>query len=162
MTFFIFPAFMTWRTGVMWSSTVKWLSLTHYPYADNMTLEDLIIQAGGLREAASVVRVDVSRRIKNPYSTVDNDTIGQMYTFALKDGFLVLTVVPALSFSPTMRFMFVAYPVYQPQQNVSVEGEILFGGSYAMTSREERLSDLINKAGGASTTLIFVVRSLPV
>ncbi len=53
-----------------------------YPYADNMTLEDLIIQAGGLREAASVVRVDVSRRIRNPHSTVDNDTIGRTYTFS--------------------------------------------------------------------------------
>ena len=60
-----------------------------YPYADNMTLEDLIIQAGGLREAASVVRVDVSRRIKNPRSTVNNDTIGQIYTFSLKEGFIV-------------------------------------------------------------------------
>ncbi|THG51660.1 capsule biosynthesis protein, partial [Bacteroides faecichinchillae] len=51
-----------------------------YPYADNMTLEDLIIQAGGLREAASTVRVDVTRRIKNPRSTADNDTIGQMFS----------------------------------------------------------------------------------
>ena len=60
-----------------------------YPYADNMTLEDLIIQAGGLKEAASTVRIDVSRRIKNPRSTADNDTIGQMYTFSLKDGFVI-------------------------------------------------------------------------
>ncbi|MBT9888588.1 hypothetical protein GPL12_24305, partial [Bacteroides thetaiotaomicron] len=57
--------------------------------ADNMTLEDLIIQAGGLKEAASTVRIDVSRRIKNPRSTADNDTIGQMYTFSLKDGFVI-------------------------------------------------------------------------
>ena len=42
-----------------------------------------------MREAASVVRVDVSRRIKNPRSTVDNDTIGQIYTFSLKEGFIV-------------------------------------------------------------------------
>ena len=110
-----------------------------YPYADNMTLEDLIIQAGGLREAASVVRVDVSRRIRNPHSTADNDTIGRTYTFSLKEGFVV-DGTPGLRRSPG----------YQAQQNVVVEGEILFGGSYAMTSREERLSDLINKAGGAT------------
>ena len=120
-----------------------------YPYADNMTLEDLIIQAGGLREAASVVRVDVSRRIKNPYSTVDNDTIGQMYTFALKDGFVV-DGRPGFVLQPYDEVYVRRSPGYQPQQNVSVEGEILFGGSYAMTSREERLSDLINKAGGAT------------
>ena len=120
-----------------------------YPYADNMTLEDLIIQAGGLREAASVVRVDVSRRIKNPRSTVDSDTIGQIYTFSLKEGFVV-DGKPGFVLQPYDEVYVRRSPGYQPQQNVVVEGEILFGGSYAMTSREERLSDLINKAGGAT------------
>ena len=120
-----------------------------YPYADNMTLEDLIIQAGGLREAASVVRVDVSRRIKNPRSTVDNDTIGQIYTFSLKEGFVV-DGTPGFILQPYDEVYVRRSPGYQAQQNVVVEGEILFGGSYAMTSREERLSDLINKAGGTT------------
>ena len=120
-----------------------------YPYADNMTLEDLIIQAGGLREAASVVRVDVSRRIKNPRSTVDNDTIGQIYTFSLKEGFVV-DGTPGFVLQPYDEVYVRRSPGYQAQQNVVVEGEILFGGSYAMTSREERLSDLINKAGGTT------------
>ena len=120
-----------------------------YPYADNMTLEDLIIQAGGLREAASVVRVDVSRRIKNPRSTVDNDTIGQIYTFSLKEGFVV-DGTPGFILQPYDEVYVRRSPGYQAQQNVDVEGEILFGGSYAMTSREERLSDLINKAGGTT------------
>ena len=121
-----------------------------YPYADNMTLEDLIIQAGGLREAASVVRVDVSRRIKNPRSTVDNDTIGQIYTFSLKEGFVV-DGTPGFVLQPYDEVYVRRSPGYQAQQNVAVEGEILFGGSYAMTSREERLSDLINKAGGTTS-----------
>ena len=120
-----------------------------YPYADNMTLEDLIIQAGGLREAASVVRVDVSRRIKNPRSTVDNDTIGQIYTFSLKEGFVV-DGTPGFVLQPYDEVYVRRSPGYQAQQNVVVEGEILFEGSYAMTSREERLSDLIRKAGGST------------
>lgn len=120
-----------------------------YPYADNMTLEDLIIQAGGLREAASTVRVDVSRRIKNPRSTVDNDTIGQMFSFALKDGF-VIDGQPGFILQPYDEIYVRRSPGYQAQQNVSIEGEILFSGTYALTSREERLSDLINKAGGAT------------
>ena len=120
-----------------------------YPYADNMTLEDLVIQAGGLREAASVVRVDVSRRIKNPRSIVDNDTIGQIYTFSLKEGFVV-DGTPGFILQPYDEVYVRRSPGYQAQQNVAVEGEILFGGSYAMTSREERLSDLINKAGGTT------------
>lgn len=120
-----------------------------YPYADNMTLEDLIIQAGGLREAASVVRVDVSRRIRNPYSTVDNDTIGRTYTFSLKEGFVV-DGTPGFVLQPYDEVYVRRSPGYQVQQNVAVEGEILFEGSYAMTSRTERLSDLIRKAGGST------------
>ena len=118
-----------------------------YPYADNMTLEDLIIQAGGLKEAASTVRIDVSRRIKNPRSTADNDTIGQMYTFSLKDGF-VIDGQPGFILEPYDQVYVRRSPGYQAQQNVVIDGEILFGGNYAMTSREERLSDLVNKAGG--------------
>ncbi|KAB4447044.1 capsule biosynthesis protein [Bacteroides thetaiotaomicron] len=118
-----------------------------YPYADNMTLEDLIIQAGGLKEAASTVRIDVSRRIKNPRSTADNDTIGQMYTFSLKDGF-VIDGQPGFILQPYDEVYVRRSPGYQAQQNVVIDGEILFGGNYAMTSREERLSDLVNKAGG--------------
>ena len=120
-----------------------------YPYADNMTLEDLIIQAGGLREAASTVRVDVTRRIKNPRSTADNDTIGQMFSFALKDGFVV-DGQPGFVLQPYDEVYVRRSPGYQAQQNVGIEGEILFGGTYALTSREERLSDLVNKAGGAT------------
>ena len=120
-----------------------------YPYADNMTLEDLIIQAGGLREAASLVRVNVSRRIRNPHSTVDNDTIGRTYTFSLKEGFVV-DGTPGFVLQPYDEVYVRRSPGYQAQQNVVVEGEILFEGSYAMTSREERLSDLIRKAGGST------------
>ena len=120
-----------------------------YPYADNMTLEDLIIQAGGLREAASTVRVDVTRRVRNPRSTADSDTIGQMFTFALKDGF-VIDGQPGFVLQPYDEVYVRRSPSYQAQQNVKVEGEILFEGNYALTSREERLSDLVDKAGGAT------------
>ena len=121
-----------------------------YPYADNMTLEDLIIQAGGLKEAASTVRIDISRRIKNPRSTADNDTIGQMYTFSLKDGF-VIDGQPGFILEPYDQVYVRRSPGYQAQQNVVIDGEILFGGNYAMTNREERLSDLVNKAGGPTS-----------
>lgn len=118
-----------------------------YSYSDNMTLEDLIIRAGGLREAASTVRVDVSRRIKDPKSTVATDSIGQMFTFALKDGF-VIDGQPGFVLQPYDQVFVRRSPGYQAQQNVQVTGEVLFGGTYAMTNREERLSDLVKKAGG--------------
>ena len=120
-----------------------------YPYADHMTLEDLIIQAGGLREAASTVRVDVSRRIKDPKSMNTTDSIGQMFSFALKDGF-VIDGQPGFELRPYDQVFVRRSPGYQVQQNVSIGGEVLFGGTYTLTSRAERLSDLVKKAGGVT------------
>ena len=120
-----------------------------YSYSDNMTLEDLIIRAGGLRESASTVRVDVSRRIKDSKSTHSTDSIGQMFTFALKDGF-VIDGEQGFTLQPYDQVFVRRSPGYQAQQNVRVTGEVIFGGTYAMTTTEERLSDLVKKAGGAT------------
>lgn len=117
-----------------------------YIYADNMTLEDLIIQAGGLLESASTVKVDVSRRIKNNKSTESVSTIGQMFSFALKDGFII-DGEAGFVLEPYDQVYVRRSPGYQEQVNVSVEGEILYEGTYALTSKSERLSDLVLKAG---------------
>ena len=120
-----------------------------YVFADNMTLEDLIIQAGGLLESASTVKVDVSRRIKNNKSTEASATIGEMYSFALKDGFVV-DGEAGFVLEPYDQVYVRRSPGYQPQVNVSVTGEILYDGTYALTSKSERLSDLVQKAGGVT------------
>lgn len=122
-----------------------------YPYADNMTLEDLIIQAGGLKEAASTVRVDVSRRIKDTKSVNSTDSIGQMFSFALKDGF-VIDGQPGFVLQPYDQVFVRRSPGYQTQQNVSIQGEVIFGGAYTLTSKAERLSDLVKKAGGVTNS----------
>ena len=120
-----------------------------YIFADNMTLEDLIIQAGGLLESASTVKVDVSRRIKNNKSTEISATIGEMYSFALKDGF-VIDGEAGFILQPYDQVYVRRSPGYQPQVNVKIEGEILYDGTYALTSKSERLTDLVKKAGGAT------------
>ena len=120
-----------------------------FPFAENMTLEDLIIQAGGLLESASTVKVDVSRRIKNSKSTEMTATIGEMYTFALKDGFVV-DGEAGFVLKPYDQVYVRRSPGYQPQVNVTVTGEILYDGTYALTSKSERLSDLVKKAGGVT------------
>ena len=120
-----------------------------YIYADNMTLEDLIIQAGGLLESASTVKVDVSRRIKDAKSTEAASTIGKMFSFALKDGFVV-DGEAGFVLEPYDQVYVRRSPGYQPQVNVKVEGEILYNGTYALTTKSERLSDLVKKAGGAT------------
>lgn len=122
-----------------------------YPYADNMTLEDLIIQAGGLKEAASTVRVDVSRRIKDAKSMNSTDSIGQMFSFGLKDGF-VIDGQPGFVLKPYDQVYVRRSPGYQVQQNVRIQGEVIFGGTYTLTSKAERLSDLVKKAGGVTNS----------
>ena len=120
-----------------------------YIFADNMTLEDLIIQAGGLLESASTVKVDVSRRIKNSKSTEVSSTIGEMYSFALKDGFVV-DGEAGFVLKPYDQVYVRRSPGYQQQVNVMVKGEILYDGTYALTNKSERLSDLVKKAGGVT------------
>lgn len=120
-----------------------------YPYADNMTLEDLVITAGGLRESASVVRVDVARRVKDPKSTESPAAIGQNFSFGLKDGFVV-DGEPGFTLQPYDQVFVRRSPGYSAQQNVVVDGEVLYGGTYALTSKNERISSIIAKAGGAT------------
>lgn len=118
-----------------------------FPFADNTTLEDIIIQAGGLRESASTVRVDVSRRIKDSKGTETLSQIGEMLTFSLKDGF-VIDGEPGFKLRPYDQVFVRKSPAYQPQINVTVSGEILYSGTYALTQKTERVTDLIKKAGG--------------
>ena len=120
-----------------------------YIYADNMTLEDLVIQAGGLLESASTVKVDVARRIKDSKSTELTSTTGEMFSFALKDGFVV-DGEPGFVLEPYDQVYVRRSPGYQKQVNVSVTGEILYDGTYALTNKVERLSDLVKKAGGTT------------
>ena len=118
-----------------------------FPFAENTTLEDIIIQAGGLRESASSVRVDVSRRIKDSKGTETSSTIGEMFTFALKDGF-VIDGEPGFKLKPYDQVFVRRSPVYQAQINVRVNGEVLYAGTYALTQKTERVSSLVQKAGG--------------
>lgn len=121
-----------------------------FVYADNTTLEDAIMLAGGLLESASTVKIEVSRRIKNQESTTQSDTIGVVYTFAFKDGY-VLDGEAGFKLEPYDRVYVRRSPGYVPQTSVSISGEVIFPGSYVLTHKEERLSDLVEKAGGLNS-----------
>lgn len=115
-------------------------------HSDNMTIEDLIVQSGGLREAAATTRVTVTRRIKNPRSTVYSSKLAETFTFDIKDG--LITGADNFYLQPFDMVQVRRSPAYQVQRTVSVAGEVLFSGSYALLKKNERLSDLINRAGG--------------
>ena len=118
-----------------------------YPFADNTTLEDLILQAGGLLDGASTARVDISRRIVNPSSTTPTEQLSENYS---------ISVVGGLAQGEGQNFIMKPYdvvivrrsPGYVPQEMVNIGGEVLFAVNYALEKRNERLSSIISRAGG--------------
>ena len=118
-----------------------------YKYADNETLEDLVLQAGGLKDAASTVKVDIARRVVIPHALTTDSIIAQNYTFALKDGF-VIDGEPGFVLQPFDEVYVRKNPSYSVQQNVSIEGEVQFPGTYTLSKRNARLTDLLKAAGG--------------
>lgn len=120
-----------------------------YKYADNETLEDFVVQAGGLKESASTVKVDVSRRVSNRKALTRDSVIAKTYSFALKDGFVV-DGQPGFTLEPYDEVYVRKSPSYLVQQNVSIEGEVNFPGTYALTKSESRLSDIVRASGGTN------------
>ncbi len=120
-----------------------------YEYADNMTLEDFVLMAGGLTDAASTVKVDVSRRIRDPKSLKAGQEISKTYSFALKDG-LVVDGTQGFVLEPYDVVQVRRSPGYMLPRNVTVEGEVAFEGDFTLEKKNQRLSDLIKMAGGVT------------
>ncbi len=118
-----------------------------YKYADDETLEDLVLQAGGLKDNASTVKVDVARRVASPYATTTDSIIAHNYTFSLKEGF-VIDGEPGFVLQPFDEVYVRKNPSYSIQQNVFIEGEAQFPGTYTLSKRNARLTDLLKAAGG--------------
>ena len=118
-----------------------------YRYAENESVEDLIIQAGGPTDAASLVKVDVARRITNPNATEAEDRIAQTFSFKLTKDFSIADQ-PDFRLQPFDEVYVRRSPNYTEQQNVTIEGEVQFQGTYALADKGQRLSDIIKQAGG--------------
>ncbi len=120
-----------------------------YKYADNETIEDFVLQAGGLKETASTVKVDVARRVSNPKALTTDSIIARNYSLSLKDGFVV-EGEPGFVLMPFDEVYVRKSPAYSEQQSVSTEGEVMFGGTYTLNKRNARLTDLLKMAGGVT------------
>lgn len=120
-----------------------------FPYRENMSLEDIVLMAGGTREAASEINIEVSRRIKNPKAELETNRLSETFNLTLNNGLKQADGRPFI-LEPfdvvNIRFS----PAYHTQKSVTILGEALFNGSYVMAKKNERLSDLIIKAGGLS------------
>lgn len=120
-----------------------------YEYADNTTIEDFIVQAGGLTDAASTAKVDVSRRILDPSSTYSSKKIAETFTFTLENG-LIIDKTNDFFLQPYDQVYVRRSPGFKEQRNVSIEGEALFPGDYTLTTKNMRLSELVKAAGGVT------------
>lgn len=121
-----------------------------FRFADNTTVEDIILQAGGLLESASTAKVDVSRRIKNPSTTEETDTLSQLFTFTIDRDFNVVGD-EAFVLQPYDHVYVRRSPGYSVQSHVRVQGEVIFPGAYALRHKAARLSDMVKYAGGVSS-----------
>lgn len=118
-----------------------------FPFAENTSVEDLIIRAGGLKEGASMARVDVSRRVSDPNGLMPSDTIGKTFTFSIKDG-LAVDGADEFILKPYDVVSVRRSPSYQRQQYVTIAGEVAFPGQYVIQDRGETMSDIVRRAGG--------------
>lgn len=119
-----------------------------YQYAENTTIQDLILQAGGLTRSASTAKVDVFRRNFDPAAQASGKDLSKVFSFNLANGFLIEDTIFALQ--PFDEIQVRKSPAYNEQQNVTISGAVNFAGEYAMTNKEFRLSDLVQLAGGLS------------
>ncbi len=122
-----------------------------YQYADNETVEDLILQAGGLNDVASMMKVDVSRRMNDNHAVTTSDTIARTYSFAIKDGFII-DGEPGFVLQPYDEIYVRKSPGYSQLQNIKIEGEVLYSGTYTLPQKSTRLSEMIKQAGGVTNT----------
>ncbi len=143
--------FVPTRTDVQEEETFTILGEVQHPgkyvYSENTTIEDLILQAGGLKNSASTKTVEVARRTSRPGAEKADSIIARTYTFALKEGFIV-DGEPSFTLQPFDEVYVHKSAGYTDQQSVTVEGEVMFAGIYALSNRETRLSDVVKKAGG--------------
>ncbi len=118
-----------------------------YKYAANQTVEDAILQAGGLTNAASLAKVDVARRIIDPEASEASDTLAFTYSFSIDKDFNI-NETNDFTLQPFDEIYVRRSPKYNEQQNVTIEGEVQFKGNYTLSSSNQRLSEIIKQAGG--------------
>lgn len=118
-----------------------------FPYAENTTIEDLITKAGGLRESASNLNVEVARRIVDPNASADLDIRSETFTFSLDEG-LAIGKGSQFVLKPYDRVYIRRSPVYNAQRSVNISGEVMFAGNYVLADQNVRISEIVKRAGG--------------
>ena len=118
-----------------------------YPYAEHTTLRDMILLAGGITQAGSLARVDVFRRLRDINATEDSPMSAEHFTFSFNEDFS-LKGDTVFELAPFDIVYVRKSPAYEVQMNVNIIGQVNFPGTYTMTKKNYRISDLIRDCGG--------------
>lgn len=118
-----------------------------YPFSENETVEDLITEAGGLLESASLVNVEVARRIMTSEDNPDGTKMATIHQITLSDG-LAIEGETGFKLRPYDIVSIHRNPDYQVQKYVYATGEVKYAGAYVLANKTERISDVIKRAGG--------------
>jgi len=121
-----------------------------FPYFQNMTVEDLIIRAGGLRESASGSMVEVARRVRSIDEKETNQT-AEIFNFSISKNLELTAEDSKFILQPYDQIFIRKSPGYEPQVTIKVEGEVIYHGLYALKTKNERISDIIKRSGGLTS-----------
>lgn len=120
-------------------------------YMDNMTLNDAIMEAGGFKESAAASRIEIARRTLNDNSNKNDNQIARIYSFSTDRNLQLNSKDKEFKLKPFDEIYVFSEPNYEPQQNVTVSGQVMYPGKYAINSKTETISDIINRAGGLTS-----------
>jgi protein involved in polysaccharide export with SLBB domain len=119
-----------------------------FPWGKHLTLGELIRLSGGLSESASLARVEVARRVVNQEAVRPGDKVTEVFSFPLDAGLSLEDKASSFELEPFDMVFVRRSPGYEEQVLAQVRGEVNFPGSYAITKRSERISDLVIRSGG--------------
>lgn len=119
-----------------------------YEYAENMTLKDIIFKAGGFNESASESFIELARRHSYEESTQVIDELVKLYQFNIDRELKIDAESDKFQLKPFDYIYVRSAPSYHKQRTVYITGEVHYPGPYSIGSKNERVSDLIKRAGG--------------
>ena len=113
-----------------------------YPYSAEMTVEDLIMNAGGFKESASINDIEIARRLKDQ----ESGEIAELISVNLASDLSIGGSSTVLK--PFDNVIVRRKPNFALEKMVKVEGQVNAPGEFALRDAEERISDVISRAGG--------------
>ncbi len=119
-----------------------------FPFMYNSTVEDIIIQAGGFLESASMARLEIARRVKDAETTSTTNKVAEIFYYPISKDLRLSEAGKNLVLEPFDRIFIRRSPGYEKQITATLEGEVLFPGEYSISNKDERISDLIKRSGG--------------